>query len=288
MKWHNNGKAHLLPEAIAVIIYSLIFIYILVFRIYFNIVGPGESELFPVEILTTASIISVIVIIYMIFRNDILNIGKSNILYPCLLGTFFAYYMAESDWLPGRDKFLMGLFAYGLVIGLVFIITLKIIYNVDKRAFLTFTLGILFLILGTSVDAMNDGVFVLYITLSRSGLLEEALELFGSLFFLHTFILLYFSSNKGIVSMINEWSTIIKIYIGSVIVSFGNSFLLIDREGQTLTKIFLGIFIIIFGLTMILIILNNGKMRKPFSGLRHAREQQRRSDVGVKQTTIYV
>lgn len=286
MKWHNSGKAHLLPEAIAFIIYSLIFIYILVFRIYFNIVGPGESELFPVEILTTASIISVIVIIYMIFRNDILNIGKSNILYPCLLGTFFAYYLAESNWLPGRDKFLMGLFAYGLVIGLVFIITLKIIYNVDKISFLTFTMGILFLILGTSVDAMNDGVFVLYISLSRPGLLEEALELYGSLFFLHTFILLYFSSNKGIVSTINEWFTIIKIYIGSVIVSYGNSFLLIDREKQTLTKISLGIFIVIFGLAVIFIILYNRKMRKSFPGLKHARQQQRRNDAGVKQSTI--
>jgi hypothetical protein len=253
MKWRKRGRSVPLSDAFAISFYSSISIYILVFRVYINIVGSGESEFFPVEILTTASIISAIIFIYQIYKKDILKIGKRNILYPCLLVTFFTYYLAENNWLLGRDD-LTGVVAFGVITGLIFIITLINIYKINLKAGIIFGLGIIFLVIGTIVDASVDGFIPLGVGIGQAGLVEEVFELYASLFFLHSLVLLYFYSNTQDQLMVQNRRALAKTFMGTLVLSYANSLLLYDRQDPVpIQRILSGLLIVAFTLSVIYI-----------------------------------
>jgi hypothetical protein len=257
LKWEQNG---FLPKVSAFIIYLVVFLYILIFRIFNNVVGLGESEFFPIEIITTACILTAIIFIYFIYKKDLLKIGKSNILYSFLFVTFILYYLAENNWLLGRDH-LVGVLVFGAIIGSVFMFSLFKIYNVNLEAGIIFGTAIIFLVFGTLVDASIDGYIPIDFGIDRVGLIEEVFELYASMFFLHSFIMLYFYSiTQDNLDTIRR-RTLIKIFMGTLLLGFGNSLLLQNRgESDSISRNLLGLLIIGLTLSMFYISFN---MKKP-------------------------
>jgi hypothetical protein len=246
----------------AIFIYLAAFTYIIIFRVLNEIVGSAEPEYFPIEILTTANVILVMIFIYLIYEEDKLKIGSKNILYLFLILTFMAYYLAENNWLPQRSTKL-GIVVYGALIGMVFLLAIRRIYRVDRRACAILILGIGFLVSGTIVDASSDGNLPITFGISRVGLIEEVLELYASLFFLHCFSLLYFSSKAPQPVMVKRRLDIAVISLGGLFFGFGNSFFICDHGREpALEQVMLGLSIVTFGLIMVFMILVNRKLQK--------------------------
>ncbi len=250
MNWPKWKQTGLLQKITAVFIYLVVFLYVLIFRVFVNIVGSGEPEFFPIEILTTACILAAIVFIYMIYKKDVLRIGKSNILYPILLVTFFSYYLAENNWLLGRDH-LVGVVILGAIIGSVFIVTLLKIYKVSLEAGVIFGLAIFFLAFGTLIDASADGYIPADFGINRAGLIEEVFELYASMFILHSLILLHYFSNPQNYLNSKKRRTLAKVFMGASVLSYGNSLLLYNRgEPVPISRTLTGLFIIVLTLSI--------------------------------------
>jgi hypothetical protein len=246
----------------AILIYLGAFLYIIIFRVLNEIVGSAEPEYFPIEILTTANVILVMIFIYMIHEEDKLKIGSKNILYLFLILTFLSYYLAENNWLPERSTKL-GIVVYGTLIGMVFLLAIKRIYQLDKRACALLILGIGFIVSGTIVDASSDGNLPITLGISRIGLIEEVLELYASLFFLHCFSLLYFSSKAPQPIMVKRRLDIAVISLGGLFFGYGNSFFICDHGREpAIEQVMTGLSIVAFGLVMVSMILVNRKLQK--------------------------
>jgi hypothetical protein len=177
-----------------------------------------------------------------------LEIGLNNILYPFLLITFILYYLGENNWLLGRDH-LVGVLLFGAIIGLVLIITLLRIFKINFEAGAIFGIAIYFLVFGTIVDASIDGYFPFDLGLSHAGLIEEVFELFASMFFLHSLLLLCFNSRSNDNPIVIDRRIFVKIFTGALFLSYGNSLLLQNKgEPVPLSRNLVGILII--GLTL--------------------------------------
>ena len=233
-------------------LYFLILIYILIFRIFSNIITTNEPEYYPLEIITTIGIVLSIIIIYFIFKEDKLKIKKNNIFYPILLFTFVAYYLAENNWLLGRDA-LLGIVIYGGVFGLVLLFGMKYIYLVNKGAGFIFGFGIILLCFGTLADATVDGYVPLNLGINRIGLIEEVCELYASLLFLHSFLLIYFNGETEFPVLIKNKLDLTNMAVGAAVFGFGNSFLLENHNRPIpMERIFFGLMIIAFALAILI------------------------------------
>lgn len=167
----------------------------------------------------------------MIYKRDILNIGRKNILYPSLLMSFFAYYLAENNWLSGRDN-MTGIAVFGAITGLILIITFLKIYRINSKIAIIFGMAITFLALSTIIDASVDGYVNVISGIGFMGLIEEVIELYASMFFLHSLILVYTNSNPHTCLKEKNWQPLIRIMMYAVVLSYFNSILLFDHSEQ--------------------------------------------------------
>jgi hypothetical protein len=246
----------------ALFLYLAVLIYILVFRVYFDIVGNKETEYFPVEILTTACIICAIIFIYMIYYEEKLNIGRRNILYPLLIVTFCAYYLAENNWLLIRDH-LLGTALFGGIAGLVLLLALWRMFSIDRKAGIVFFLGLSFLMLGTFVDASVDGLIPFKLGITHTAIIEEALELYAIMLLLHSLMLLYFGTKTDIPVLVQSRLDLVKIASGSLLFGLGNSFLLSDIGRITsIERMIFGLLIISIGSVILFTFLRNRRGTK--------------------------
>jgi hypothetical protein len=233
-------------------LYIILLGYIMIFRVFSNIIGTNEPEYYPMEMITTMCIVFSISIIYLISKEDKLDLKDGKIFYPLLLVTFGAYYLAENNWLLGRDA-LVGIIIYGGVSGLVLLFGLKYIYNIKKGAAIVFGLGIFLLCFGTFADATIDGYVNFNLDLVRVGLIEEICELFASVLFLHSFLLVYFTTRTRKPIFIKNRYDLSIMAMGAAVVGFGNSFLLESHNQPVpMERIAIGLVIITFALVIIL------------------------------------
>ncbi|UCE73387.1 MAG: hypothetical protein JSV56_10180 [Methanomassiliicoccales archaeon] len=260
----------------AVFLYLSVLLYVLVFRVLFDIVGSNEPEYFPMEIITTACIICTIIFIYMIYYEEKLNIGRKNILYPLLIVTFCAYYLAENNWLLIRD-YLLGTVIFGVVAGMVLLFALLRMFYIDQKVGFVFFLGLSFLMLGTFVDASVDGLIPINLGIAYTGIIEEVLELFASMLILHSFMLLYFGTKTDVPVMVKNRLDLVKIGSGSLLFGLGNSFLISDiGRIASIQRILFGLLIIAIGSVVL------------FSYLRSRRRTKTPLDKSVMAAGTYV
>ena len=114
MKLYNRRFFNL----VFVFIYMLVALYIILFRVIYNIVGPNEPEYYPLEIITTIAVILSIVLSSLIFYENKKQTGEIDKLYLVLFIFFIAYYLAENNWLFGRE-FFIGTVVYAIIAGIV-------------------------------------------------------------------------------------------------------------------------------------------------------------------------
>lgn len=237
---------------IFVLSYLLVSIYIIFFRVLFDIVGSREPEYYPLEIATTIAIILTIILIFLIYYENKQFMEEHDNFYILLIIVFSAYFLAENNWLLGRES-PVGTITFGVLVAFVFLIALMKLYRIDKSIFMLFLLGIILLFSGTLVDAMSDEIISVAFSKSDLLLLEEILEVFASLFFLHSMYLLYLHSTRE-----NRLFQISKnearlIVICASIMGYGNSFLLEDiGRPIPMYRIIIGIVLYLVGISILI------------------------------------
>jgi hypothetical protein len=241
-----------------IIFYVILLFYILIFRVFSNIIGSNESEYYPIEIITTMGVIFSIAIIFLISKENRLKLEKTYIFYPILIATFIAFYLAENNWLYGRET-LVGVLIFGGIFSLVLVFCLKYIYLAKKEAGLIFGIGIFLLAFGTFIDMAVDGYIPLDVSILRFGYIEEICELYAILLFLHSFLMVYFNEETGFPIYIKNRIELTYIAMGSAVFGFGNSLLLMNNgRAPPIERTLLGLMII--GFALVILILNFKKL----------------------------
>ncbi len=232
--------------------YIVVSIYIIFFRFFFDIVGSKEPEYYPLEIVTTIAIILTIILISLIYYENKKSMEENDSLYFGLIIVFFAYFLAENNWLLGRES-PFGTIAFGMLAFLVFLFTLKRTYGIDTSVFSLLLLGVLFLLSGTLVDAMSDESISVAFSKSDLLLLEEIFEVFASLFFLHSMYLLYLHlTRKKRVFQISKNEAYLIVICASVM-GYGNSFLLEDvGRPIPIYRIVIGVVLYLVGISILI------------------------------------
>jgi hypothetical protein len=234
-----------------IFLYILVAVYIILFRVVYNIVGSNEPEYYPLEIISTIAVILSIVISYLIFYE---NRQKSEIdkIYLLLFVFFIAYYLAENNWLCGRES-VIGTICYAIFASIVFLLMLYRTYDIEKTIFILFLLGTICLAIGTIIDAIIDDVLPLTLNLPNRILYEEISEVYASLLFLHSILILYFHiTQEKCRFMLDDIGTSI-IITCSIIIGYGNSYLLLDHGAPIrIDRLIIGIILCLTGLFMVL------------------------------------
>jgi hypothetical protein len=232
-------------------IYILVALYVILFRVIYNIVGSNEPEYYPLEISTTIAVILSIVLSSLIFYENKKQTGEIDKLYLILFIFFIAYYLAENNWLFGRE-FFIGTVAYAIIAGIVFLLILARTYNLEKSVFLIFLLGVICLAIGTIIDGIIDDVIPLTLDISNRTLYEEVPEVYASLFFLHSLLFFYFytTKEKSWFLLDNVGASI--IVICSIIIGYGTSYFLLDHGRPIqLDRLVIGVILYLIGLFLV-------------------------------------
>jgi len=287
------------PHRPFVLLYVLAFIYVLVFRVIYDILPPhAETEYYPIEITTTIMVLLSIAVSYLIYLENrgprpashddsvvgdqagddqagedpvgggisqketgalkqnsdaagvpepVMVLGKFRLDRTIIL-LFFMFYLAENNWLPGRE-FTIGTAIYGLFGLVVCKYILERLYHSNRTAFFLFVLGIMSMATGASFDAMTDGKlpFKLFdgddLPFSRT-LLEEVPELYASIFFLHSLFLHYLDTTRDHARYPIDRTATSVLLTSAVLCGVGNSFFLEDHgKPIELTRLLIGLFI---------------------------------------------
>ena len=285
--WEPRGRPHL-PF---VILYVSAFLYILIFRVIFNIVPPhAETEYYPIETMTTMMVLLSIVISYLIFlenrgiritmRNESsLNesVRKENRLLTqdpisgvdpnaeeseetyqldrAIIVLFFMFYLGENNWLPGRE-YIVGTVIYGMIGLVVCKYVLESMYSSNRTVFTLFFLGIILMAAGSFFDAMTDGKLPIKLTETNSvpfsrTLLEEVPEFYASILFLHSLFLRYIDTTRDHTHNPIDPTSATVLITSAVFCGFGNSFFLEDH-GHTIPLIRLIMGLLIFSVGVFL------------------------------------
>jgi len=285
--WGPRGRHHL-PF---VILYVSAFLYVLIFRVIYDIVPQHtETEFYPIEIMTTVMVLLSIIISYIIYLenrekcitlqngtsthesvrkgNRLLTQTMMNETEPnaegrestykldrAVIVLFFMYYLAESNWLPGRD-YTVGTVMYGIISLVVCKFILESMYSSDRTVFTLFLLGIICIVIGSFFDAMTDGKlpFMLVegdsVPFSRT-LFEEVPELYASILFLHSLFLRYFDITRDHTINPMDIKSASVLITSACFCGIGNSFFLLDR-GQAISIIRLAIGLLIISVGVLL------------------------------------
>jgi hypothetical protein len=216
------------------------------------VVGSNEPEYYPLEIITTIAVILSIILSFLIFyENKERNLETYN-LYLLLLIFFIAYYLAENNWLYGRES-AVGTITYAFFAGAVFLFTMMKTYNINKPIFLIFSCGVIFLAVGTIIDAIIDGYIPLTFNMRNRILFEEIPEAYASLFFLHSMLLFYFYLTQEKSSFVLDKVGTLIIVFSSIIIGYGNSYFLLEHGNPLdINRMVVGIILYLFGLLLII------------------------------------
>ncbi|MCK5561580.1 MAG: hypothetical protein KAJ51_13340 [Thermoplasmata archaeon] len=241
-----------LENLIFILAYILIFVYILIFRLIYNVVGSGEPEYYPMEVITTIIIILSIVVSYLIYNEHQNNTGEHDLVFVLLFIFFCAYFLAENNWLFGREN-VYGTVGYAIFSGIVFILVLSKTYPINRCVFIIFLLAVICLAIGSMIDAIIDGIIPITFNVYNRILYEEISEVYASLFFLHSILLLYLHvTHKKAGFDLDKQGTLI-IVTSAIIIGCGNLYLLLDH-GQPIQmgRLLIGIILYLFGLFVVI------------------------------------
>jgi hypothetical protein len=125
-------------------------------------------------------------------------------------------------------------------------------YSVDKSIFAIFLLGTICLAIGTIIDAIIDELIPLTLNLTNRILYEEIPEVYASLFFLHSILILYFhiTQEKSRFELDDIGASI--IIICSIIIGYGNSYFLLDHGAPIrIERLIIGLVLCLTGLIIV-------------------------------------
>ncbi len=200
------------------------------------------------EVITTIAIVLSIVLSYLIYYEHRKTTGEKDSVYILLLIFFSAYFLAENNWLLGRE-FREGTVVYGIFAIIVFIMALKRTFGLNETVFYLFLIGVVSLGLGTFMDAMNDNLLPFAFKPPNRILLEEIPEIFAALFFLHSMLLLYLHIIKDKCWFILDKAGAAIIITAVIIIGYGNTFLLEDHDQPIpFVRVMFGMIICLAGL----------------------------------------
>lgn len=241
------------PEnLIFILVYIFIFVYIIFFRVIYNVVGSEEPEFYPMEVITTIIIILSIVVLYLIYYEHSNITGEPDLVYVLLFIFFCAYFLAENNWLFGREN-IYGTVGYAIFSGIVFILTLSKTYSINRCVYIIFLLAVACLAIGSIIDAIIDGIIPITFNVYKRILYEEILEVYASLFFLHSILLLYLHITPEKVRFDLDKQGALIIVTSAIIIGYGNSYLLLDHgQAIQMSRLLIGIILYLFGVFMIL------------------------------------
>ncbi|UCH89951.1 MAG: hypothetical protein JSV49_04710 [Thermoplasmata archaeon] len=215
--------------------------------------GTAEPEYYPLEIITTIAVILTFILTALIYYEHREHTGEKNILYFGMIIVFFMYFLAENNWLLGREYF-TGTIIYSLIMVIFFAIFLKHSFSVDKKIFLLFLVGMIALAISMVIDGIIDGNIPIEFNYNRRILLEEIAEAYAAILFLHSIFILYLHTIREKCSFQISRNGAAYLVGVAVILGYGNTFLLED-SGQPipLFRIIIGIVFYIIGLILALL-----------------------------------
>jgi hypothetical protein len=232
-------------------IYIIVAIYIILFRFIYDIVGSDEPEYYPMEIITTITVIISVVISYLIFYENKKQTSEIDKVYLLLFIFYIAYFLAENNWLSGRESG-AGTFCYAIFAGIIFLLMLVRTYNLDRSIFILFLMGTISLAIGSIIDAIIDEVIPLTLNLNNRILYEEIPEVYASLFFLHSILMLYIHITQEKCRFMLDDIGASMIIICSIIIGYGNSYLLLDHGAPLrIDRLIIGIILYLTGLFLV-------------------------------------
>jgi hypothetical protein len=205
------------------------------------------------EIISTCAVILSLILSAFIYYEYREQTGEKDRLYFLMIIIFIAYFLAENNWLLGREYF-VGTVIYTCITGIVFLWFLKRLFTLDRLIFLIFLLGLAVLALSTIIDAINDDLLPITFDHPRRILFEEIPELFATILILHAMFLLYRLVTRTKCSFkLSQQDAM--VFLGSVIIlGYGNTYLLED-EGQPIPfyRIIIGLILYLIGVLIPLI-----------------------------------
>lgn len=175
------------------IIYIVLLIYIIIGRVYLNVVKGLISEHTPIEIVTPIVLIITIIFSALIFskiKDDIVKLDRIILIFGIIfLSIFFARELniRYFHWSP-LD-----------VIGFVFLIIFAHrLWQVNKYTGYFFIFGILAILIAQVTDNLLDAEILSDPGIIRNiGIVEESSELYASIFFLNSISYLWIMINEG-------------------------------------------------------------------------------------------
>ena len=175
------------------VIYIVLLIYIIVARIYLNVIKGLISEHTPIEIITPLVLFGTLFLASMIFSNIKDNIVKLDRIIFSMGMIFIVIFIARElniryfHWSPID------------VIGFVFLIIFTHrLWQVNKFIGYFFIFGILAILVAQGTDIILDAeIFSDSEILKLIGTVEESSELYASLFFLNAISYLWIMINEG-------------------------------------------------------------------------------------------
>jgi len=228
-------------------------IYIIIFRVIFDIVGSNEPEYYPIEIMTTIAVILTTVLAGLIYYEDRKKHNEANPLYMGLVIIFFAFFLAENNWLLGREEFI-GTIIYSGVTAIIFLFVLRHLYALERNAFWMFFIGMALLGLSIFIDAVTDHNLPISFDHPKRLLFEEIPDLYASLFFLYSIFLLYskITEKEQHFKIDRSGGTVIALSV--IVIGYGNSYLLEDHgESIPAFRIAIGLIFYAVGVLILLV-----------------------------------
>ena len=237
-------------------------IYIVIFRVMFDIVGANEPEYYPIEVMTTIAVILTTVLAGLIFYEDRKKNNKTDPLYLCLVIIFFAFFLAENNWLLGREYFL-GTIIYSGVTAILFLFVLKHLFSIERNAFYMFFLGMILLGLSIFIDAVTDHNLPITFDNPKRLLIEEIPDLYASLFFLYSMYLLYSKITEKTRYFHIDRTGGFVVVISAIVLGYGNTYLLEEHDNPIpVIRIMIGLIMYFIGISIPIIYFKYFRRRK--------------------------